>query len=443
MHPDGAKESTQDLPVERMPFVDRYVIPLSQHIGAPAEPTVAPGERVRRGQRIARAGGFISTNHHAPVTGTVVAIGKERYPSGELVDAIVIQIDRYDLQRVEESGFDWRGAGDREFVDYVQGGGLVGLGGAAFPSHVKLSLPEGRGAEHLVINGAECEPYLTCDHRTMIERPDDVLRGVDIAGTRLGVSAASVGIELNKPQAIAAMEAAVARRSARIERGEHDGAPFPVRVVPARVKYPQGAEKLLIKAMFDREVPAGSLPLDLGYVVNNVGTMVALTDRVDRGRPLIERVVTVSGPGVARPANLLVPLGTPIRAVLEACGGLRESVRQVVMGGPMMGVPIANLSAPVIKGTSGILAFEHDADRAADAGPCIKCGQCLQACPYMLNPSRLGRLARAGRALDMEDWRVLDCMECGACTWACPSDIPLTQLFRAAKQTIRRSREED
>jgi len=438
VHPAGHKGATEALAVERMPFVDRYVIPLSMHIGAPAQPTVAVGDRVSRGQRIARADGFISTDHHAPVAGTVVALGRERYPTGELVDALVIQIDRFDPQRVvgldAGAASDWRAADDAVFVDYVQRAGLVGLGGAAFPSHVKLSLPAGRSAERLVINGCECEPYLTCDHRTMVERPDAVIRGIDVAGARLGVAAATIGVELNKADAIEALAAAIGRR------GE---APFPVEVKPVRVKYPQGAEKLLLKALFGREVPAGSLPLELGYVVNNVGTMVALADLVDRGQPLIERVITVAGPGVTRPSNLRVPVGTPIRDVLAHCGGLTAATRRVVMGGPMMGAPVADLSAPVVKGTSGLLAFEDALGAGQDAGPCIKCGQCLEACPYMLNPSRMGRLARAGRPLALEDWRVLDCMECGACTWACPSNIPLTQLFRAAKKTIRRRRDEE
>ncbi|NOY26573.1 MAG: electron transport complex subunit RsxC, partial [Oligoflexia bacterium] len=414
VHPDGAKEHTQHLTIERMPFVERYVIPLAQHIGAPAVSVVQAGQHVKRGQLIARAGGFISTCHHAPVTGKVLAIDKERYPNGSLVDAIVIQADRFDPQQLaappaDDAGVDWRSATDKEFMAVVQGGGIVGLGGAAFPSHVKLAVPQGRVCKQLVINGCECEPYLTCDHRTMVEQPDLVLRGIDIAGTRLKAQGAVIGVELNKPDGITALNAAIARRQARIQAGTNDGISFPVVVRGVKVKYPQGAEKMLIKALFNREVAAGKLPLDLGYVVNNVATMVALAQLIDDAQPLIERVLTVSGDAVSRPANLLVPVGTSLRAVLEYCGGISSSTRSVVMGGPMMGMPVATLDAPVLKGTSGLLAFRHSRDPLAAAGPCIKCGQCLHACPYMLNPSRLGRMARAGKILQMEDWLVLDC----------------------------------
>ncbi len=444
IHPDGAKEATEHLPTERMPFVGRYVVPLSQHIGKPAVAVVAVGDAVKRGQLVARADGFVSTQHHAPVTGRVVSISKERHPGGALVDAIVIEADRFDPQILEPTAAeDWVALSPKEFVQRVQAGGIVGMGGAAFPSHVKLGLPEGARCEQLVINGCECEPYLTCDHRTMVERPDAVLRGIDIAGTRLQAGGVTIGVELNKPDGITALQGAIDRRQARIDAGEHQGTPFPVRVKGVQVKYPQGAEKMLIKALFGREVPAGKLPLELGYVVNNVATMVAVADLFDAGTPLVERVITVSGSAVKRPANLIVPLGTPIRAVLEHCGGLSAEVRQVVMGGPMMGLPVATLDAPVLKGTSGLLAFDVVRDRLAAAGPCIKCGQCVEACPYMLNPSRLGRLARVGKVAEMEDWLVLDCVECGSCTWVCPSNIPLVHLFRSAKATIRRKKSFD
>ena len=439
IHPPAAKEASEHLAIERMPFVERYVIPLAQHLGAPAIPVVHAGQAVRRGQLIAKPGGFISTSHHSPVTGRVASLSKERHPGGALVDAIVILADAYDPQAPDPlPATAWAELPDKAFVSRVQEGGIVGMGGAAFPSHVKLSVPEGKTATHLVINGCECEPYLTCDHRVMVERPDTVLRGIDIAAHRLKVQRATIGVENNKPDGIVALQAAIDRRAARISAGTHQGIPFPIAVRGVEVKYPQGAEKMLIKALFNQEVPAGSLPIELGYVVNNVATMLALAELMDEGRPLIERVITVSGPAVRRPANLIVPLGTPIRAVLEYCGGLSSEVQQVVMGGPMMGMPVAALDAPVLKGTSGLLAFNTVHDPLTEAGPCIKCGQCLEACPYMLNPSRLGRLARAGMVMEMEDWLVMDCVECGSCTWVCPSSIPLVHLFRSAKATIRR-----
>ncbi len=428
VHPDEHKEATEGLPIERMPFVSRFVLPLSQHIGAPCRPVVRPNQRVRRGQLVAEPGGFVSTALHSPVTGRVVGIGPRRHPNGQLVQAIEIEADPLDPQDMPDQSF-----GDPltmpvpELIDLVQRGGMVGLGGAAFPSHVKYKLPEGRSARWLVLNGCECEPFLTCDHRVMVEHPDRVLRGIQIVGRLLGVEEAVIGVELNKPDAIEALRHAIEDAGDLV---------VPTRVQGVKVKYPQGAEKMLIKALFDVEVPAGKLPLDVGMVVNNVGTMAAVADWFDHGRPLVERVITVSGPGVRRPANLLVPIGTPIRAVLEYCDALGPDVQEIVMGGPMMGQPVASLDAPVLKGTSGLLVFTESRDQAMRA--CIKCGRCLEACAYNLNPSRLGRLARAGRIEEMERYHLMDCMECGACTWACPSRIPLVQLFRSAKGNLRK-----
>ena len=429
IHPEEHKEATEHLPLERMPFVDRYVLPLSQHTGAPCKPMVRPGERVQRGQVIAAPGSFVSTTLHSPVTGRVAAIGPRHHPNGRLVEAIEIESDPFSTQRVaERPPLDWRALAADEFVGEVLKAGLVGMGGAAFPTQVKYKLPAGKRVRRLVVNGCECEPFLTADHRVMVERPEAVLRGIEILATRLDVEETTIGVELNKPDAIAALEAALAA-----------GPPpaIPVRVVPLAVKYPQGAEKMLIKAIYGIEVPAGGLPLDVEALVNNVGTMAALADWFDRGLPLIERIVTVAGPGVRRPANLLVPVGTPVRAVLEHCGGLLEETREVVMGGPMMGSPLASLDVPVLKGTSGLLAFTEVEARLPAEYTCIKCGRCVEACPQFLNPSRLGRLARAGRWDLLEQSYALDCVECGSCSFACPSGIPIVQLIRVAKAEIR------
>lgn len=431
IHPEAHKEATEHLAVERMPFVERYVLPLSQHTGAPARPVVRAGERVTRGQVVAEPGGFVSTTLHAPVTGRVAALAPRHHPNGRLVDAIEIEADPFALQGPPAGApIDWRALSGEEFVASVQRAGLVGMGGAAFPSHVKYRLPEGRRVAKLVVNGCECEPFLTADHRLMVERPEAVLRGAEILAARLGAEEVVIGVELNKPDALAALEAALA------ERGGSAGG-VPVRLVPLAVKYPQGAEKMLIEAIFGLEVPAGKLPLDLGMVVNNVGTMAALADWFDRGLPLIERLVTVAGPGVRRPANLLVPVGTPVRAVLDHCGGLDAEVREVVMGGPMMGSPLPSLDVPVLKGTSGLLAFTESATRLPVEYACIRCGRCVEACPQYLNPSRLARLSRAGRFEEIEGWNALDCVECGSCSFACPSGIPIVQLIRVAKSEIR------
>ncbi len=428
IHPAEHKEATEHLPVERMPFVERYVLPLSQHTGAPSKAVVAVGERVTRGQLLAAPGGFVSTALHAPATGTVAALGPRRHPNGKLVDCLEIAADPFSPQTLlPRPPLDPFPLSDAEFVAEVQKAGLVGLGGAAFPTHVKYKVPEGRTITRLVVNGCECEPYLTADHRLMVERPDAVLRGIAIAAHRLRVEETVIGVELNKPDAVAALEAAIADA----------GMGGAVRVAPLRVKYPQGAERMLIEAIYGIEVPSGGLPLNVGCVVNNVGTMAGLADWFDRGLPLIERVVTVAGPGVERPANLLVPVGTPVRAVLDHCGGLRHATREVVMGGPMMGQPLAGLDVPVLKGTSGLLAFTDAETRLPAEYTCIKCGRCVEACPQFLNPSRLGRLARAGRWEEMESRFVNDCVECGSCTFACPSGIPVVQLIRVAKGALR------
>ena len=341
IHPEEHKEQTAHLATERMPFVDRYVLPLSQHTGAPCRPVVRVGDRVVRGQVVAEPGSFVSTTLHSPVTGRVTALAPRHHPNGRLVDAIEIAADPFATQRVaERTPLDWRALSDDAFVQEVLRAGLVGMGGAAFPTHVKYKLPAGKRVRRLVANGCECEPFLTADHRVMVERPAEVLRGIEILGARLGVEEAVVGVEVNKPDAIGALGRELAAHPPAI----------PVRVVPLAVKYPQGAEKMLIKAIYGIEVPAGGLPLDVEALVNNVGTMAALADWFDRGVPLIERLVTVAGPGVSRPANLLVPVGTPVRAVLDHCGGLSDATREVVMG--VLGV-IYHLGSDVDIGSEG------------------------------------------------------------------------------------------
>jgi electron transport complex protein RnfC len=371
----------------------------------------------------------VSTSLHAPVTGRVADIGPRRHPFGPITAAIVIDADPFDPQRLPEATpVDPSTLDAAAFVAEVQRAGMVGLGGAAFPSHVKYAVKEGQPINRLVINGAECEPYLTCDHRMMVERPEAVLRGTQILADHLGVESVYIGVEENKPEAIAALESA------------REACPMAT-VRPLRVKYPQGAEKMLIQAILGLTVPAGKLPLHLGIVVNNVGTMASLADWFDRRQPLIERLVTVSGPGIRRPANLLVPLGTPVRDLIERCGGLLPETRMLVMGGPMMGQPLSSVDVPVLKGTSGILALTDEVSGLPPEYPCVRCARCLEACPAFLNPSRLARLARAGRAEEAAtDYHIVDCMECGACSYACPSGIPIVQLIRSAKAELRRKR---
>ncbi len=427
VHPEHLKAQTQDLPIQRVPFVERYVMPLNQHIGVPCTPVVEKNQRVQRGELIATAGGFVSTSLHSPVTGTISEVGEFRVFDGNFSPAIEIQADAYATQQLEpDSSIDWESMSVDEFIQAVQSAGIVGMGGAAFPAHVKFSVPDGSRIRHLLINGAECEPYLTNDHRLMLERPEALLRGAEIVRRKIGAEDIVIGVELNKPEAI------------EVLRG-HIKADDPVRVVALEVKYPQGAEKMLIKSVFNREVPAGQLPRDVEVNVSNVSTIVAIADYFTKGSPLIERIVTVSGPGVSYPANLIVPLGTPVREALRFCGGLKDETKEVIMGGPMMGKPIASLDAPVTKGCSGILAFTEGESSRRKEYPCIRCGRCLEACPYFLNPSRLARLAKARMFEEMEDYSIFDCVECGCCTFACPSAIPIVQLIRTGKDQLRNS----
>jgi electron transport complex protein RnfC len=429
---------TEDLPIQRVPFGKDYLMPLGQHIGVPAQAIVEAGEKVRRGQLIAKPGGFVSTGLHSPVTGTVREIGDFRGVDGRFAPAISIEADPFSIeadpfatQKVDaDSVPDWESMSLDEFIEAVQMAGIVGMGGAAFPAHVKLSVPDGVKIRHLLINGAECEPYLTTDHRLMLERPEALLEGAEIMRQKLGAEETVIGVEMNKPDAIETLR-------------KHIKPGAPVRIVPLKVKYPQGAEKMMIKSVFNVEVPAGQLPRDVEVNVNNVGTIVAIADYFLRGMPLIERVVTVAGPGVTYPANLIVPLGTPVRDVVKFCGGLKPGSREIIMGGPMMGRPIASLDVPILKGCSGVLVFTEEETARLKEYPCISCGRCLEACPYFLNPSRLARLSKARMYDEMKDYHVFDCVECGCCTFACPSHIPIVQLIRTGKDDLTHRKEPD
>ncbi len=431
VHPAHHKEQTEHLAIQRVPFGKDYIMPLGQHIGVPARAIVTAGERVQRGQLIAEPGGFVSTGLHSPVTGTVKEVGAFRGVDGRFAPAIAIEADPFATQQVPDgSALDWQSMSLEDFIKAVQMAGIVGMGGAAFPAHVKLSVPDGVRIRHLLINGAECEPYLTTDHRLMLERPEALLEGAEIMRQKLGAEETVIGIEANKPDAIETVRK-------HIRPGD------PVRVVPLKVKYPQGAEKMMIKSVFGVEVPAGQLPRDVEVNVNNVGTIVAIADYFMRGIPLIERIVTVAGPGVTYPANLVVPLGTPVRDVVKFCGGLKSGTREIIMGGPMMGRPIASLDVPILKGCSGILVFTEEQTARRKEYPCIRCGRCLEACPYFLNPSRLARLSKARMFDEMRTYNVFDCVECGCCTFACPSNIPIVQLIRTAKDDLAHRKEPD
>ncbi|MHC4408669.1 MAG: electron transport complex subunit RsxC [Planctomycetota bacterium] len=426
VHPPESKELTAALATRRMPFPDEIVLPLRQHAGKPARAIVAAGARVERGDKLAEADGFVSVPVHASASGTVTEVGPYAHPDGSFATAIRIAVEPFSAQvprprLVPEPD----GLTTDEIVRAVQEAGVVGLGGAAFPAHVKLTPPPDAKIETLIINGCECEPYLTTDHRTMVDYPARVFAGIRIMMRCLGVSRAMIGIEKNKPDAIEALRA--------IAPSDLD-----IAIVLLTVKYPQGAEKMLIKALVDREVPSGSLPLNVGVIVQNVASVATIAEVFETGLPLIERIITVTGRGVRNPANLIVPVGTRLRDLIDACGGLTEDAREIVNGGPMMGSAQANLDAPVLKGTTGIVVLTERDCRTQRSYPCIRCGRCLDACPVFLDPQVLGVLAGAARYEEMQDHHLMDCMLCGCCSYVCPSNIPLSQLFGVSKNALRK-----
>ncbi|KOR32180.1 electron transporter RnfC [Achromatium sp. WMS3] len=428
VHPPEHKDYTAALPTQRMPFMDQYILPLNQNLGAPPQPVVSVGDRVLRGQPIAEPKAFFSSTLHSPVTGWIRAIGKRRLAEGDFQEAIEIEADPYATQRLDpQPRPDWRKMSRDELANEVKRAGIVGLGGAALPAHVKYVLREGVKIKTIIANGAECEPYLTNDHRIMLERPQAVLQGLEILQTLLEAEQCLIGVELNKADAIAELQ-------------RHIKPDQSIKVVPLRVKYPQGDSKMLIKSLLGIEVPKGVRSADLGIIMNNVGTLAAIADWFEQGLPYIDRRITVSGPGVKQPANLLVPLGTPVREVLRLCGGLREDTKEVIVGGPMMGIPIASLDAPIIKISAGVLAFTDKEAARPQEYPCIRCGRCVEACPYFLNPSKLARLAKARLFEEMKNAGVGECVECGSCTYACPSGIPIVQLIRSARADISRKK---
>lgn len=428
VHPPDSKHLTEKVPLRRMPFPAEVVLPLRQSAGRPAKVLVARGDKVERGDKVAEADGFISVPVHASAAGRVTAVDFWAHPDGTQSTAVRIAVEPYSAQLPRPRMVPhWEGLSAAEVVKAVQEAGVVGLGGAAFPTHVKLTPPKDAKIEVLLVNGAECEPYLTTDHRIMVEQPERVHFGIRVMMKALGVPRAVIGVENNKPDAVAALRATAPKD-------------LDVQVVAFEVKYPQGAEKMLIKAVLDREVPSGKLPSSVGAVVQNVGSIASIAEVFETGLPLIERVVTVSGPGVKRPSNLVVPIGTKISDLLAFCGGLTPDAAAVISGGPMMGLAQASLDAPVVKGMSGVVVLTADQVRESDPKPCIKCGRCLDACPVFLNPSLLGNLARAERFEEMETSHLADCMLCGSCSYVCPSKIPLAQLFSLSKTALRKQK---
>ena len=428
VHPPENK-LTAGIPIEYLPVPPNVVIPLSQHIGTPAIPAVNKGDHVKVGQVIGTGKGFVSANIHSSVSGKVSKIDLATDSGGFKQNAVYIDVE----------GDEWLDTIDRsreikreislsreEIVKRCLESGIVGLGGATFPSHVKLTVPSGKKCEVLIINGVECEPYLTSDHRLMLEKGEEILVGVSILMKALNVSGAMIGIENNKPDAIA--------RMTELAAASFKG----ITVHPLKVKYPQGAEKQLIKALTGREVPSGKLPLDVGAVVHNVGTAFAVYEAVQKNKPLFERVVTVTGKKVSKPGNYMVRTGTPLIKLIEAAGGIPENTGKIINGGPMMGKAVSNTDVPVVKGMSGVILIPAEESVRKEIEPCIRCAKCVSACPLSLEPYLLMTLSEKSMFERAEKERITDCMECGSCSFTCPAGRPLLDYIRLGKSTVIR-----
>jgi len=425
VHPPESKHYTEDKPIERIPAPEVVYVLLSQHIGAPAKPIVKRGDVVKKGQKIAEAAGFVSANIHSPVSGKVKAIDRIPHFLGSHSQAIVIENDGEDTPAEElEPHPDWQSLSPEEIKNIVAEAGIVGMGGATFPTHVKLSPPKEKPIHTVILNGAECEPYLTADHRLMLENPDEIVEGALIIKHALGAERVIIGIENNKPDAIETM------RKAAEGKG--------IEVAELKTKYPQGAEKQLINALTGLEVPSGGLPFDVGCYVQNVGTAKAIYDAVVKGIPLIERVVTVSGLAVKEPKNLLAPIGTKLSELVDACGGTSGEVGKVIMGGPMMGLAQWTLDTTVTKGTSGLLLFPPEMASVGEETACISCASCVDVCPMRLLPTSIAHNAKYGRFEIAGKLGAMDCIECGSCVFVCPANINLLHYIRWAKLELRK-----
>ncbi|MCU0461977.1 MAG: electron transport complex subunit RsxC [Bacteroidales bacterium] len=427
VHPPENK-LTSNCPIQVLPIPQSVAIPVSQHIGSPANIIVNKGDSVKTGQVIAESKGFVSACIHSSVSGKVNKIDTVIDSTGYRQTAVFIDVEGDEwvdtIDRTDEIVTEIK-LSSEEIIKRCLQSGIVGMGGATFPSHVKLTVPAGKKCEVLIINGVECEPYLTSDHRLMLERGEEVLIGASILMKALNVNKAMIGIENNKRDAIGHMT-----KLATAFKG--------ITVHPLKVKYPQGAEKQLIKALINREVPSGRLPLDINTVVHNVGTAFAVYEAVQKNKPLFERVVTITGKTVSKPGNYFVRTGTPVSKLIEAAGGMPEDTGKIVSGGPMMGKALSSADVPVVKGTSGIILFPRSESERTESKPCIRCAKCVSACALNLEPYLLMTLSEKGLFERAEKERITDCMECGSCSFTCPAGRPLLDYIRLGKSTVIR-----
>lgn len=431
IHPEYNKQLSKDKPFKKAKRPEIVTIPLQQHIGAPCKPLVKKGDHVDLGQKIGDSDSFVSAPVHASVSGVIKEIKKVMTPVGKKADAIVIETDEEDLLA---EGIKPRGElaelDPADIKDIVREAGIVGMGGAMFPTHVKLAVPDGKEVEYIILNGAECEPYLTVDHRMMIERPSDIVFGLQALMKATGAKNGIIGIEENKPEAIEVMQQAVLS-----EEG--------LEVKVLATKYPQGGEKMLIKAILDREVPAGGLPLDVGVVVNNISTAVAVRDAIKEGMPLVERSVTVTGRGIKEPINLIYRIGTLVSELIAEAGGFVGKPGKVILGGPMTGFAQTVIDLPAVKGTSGVLVLPEDEVADFEPAPCIKCARCVDVCPQFLMPVNLANYTEHEMFEELDKYQILNCIECGSCSFICPAKRPLMQYIKMGKaEVIARKRKE-
>lgn len=424
IHPCYGKELSKDKAIEQMPAPGKVILSLQQHTGGPSKPLVEVGQEVKLGQKIADGSSFISATLHASVAGKVVEIAPRPHPAGGDVTAIVIENDGSD-EWAEGIGLkgDLESLTPEQIRGIVKEAGIVGLGGAAFPTHVKINPPPDKPIEYLVLNGCECEAYLTTDHRLMIERTEDIAFGAKALAKALGVKKVIIGVERNKPEAAVAFNEIAARDDL-------------FQVESLEVKYPQGAEKQLIYSLLGREVPSRGLPADVGVVVQNVATAAAVADAIIKGWPLIKRVITVSGSGVREPKNVEVRLGTPVKDIIEFAGGYEGTPGKVLMGGPMTGMAVYSTEVPVMKGTSGIIIMPREEAKQYDPLPCIRCGRCVDACPAYLMPITIANFTEKGMLQEADQYGAMDCIECGCCTYVCPAKRFLLHWIQLAKHQL-------
>ena len=425
MRLEECKELSVDRSIKRAPIPKKVIIPLSQHTGEPCAPIVRIGQRVKAGQLIAKSDKFISSMIHASISGKVAKIDKFPHPLLGEFDAIMIEgdgIDDFDSLIKERPGASQLTSD--ELRNIIKNAGIVGMGGAAFPTHVKLTPPKGKKIDTVILNGAECEPYLTCDHRVMLENAHEVAEGLKIISEIVGAKQSYIAIENNKIGAAFNIEKILRKINQNIK------------IVILKTKYPQGSEEQLIKVIANREIPPGGLPFDVGMLVHNIATAMAVYEAVYKGKPLYERVITVTGDCINEPGNLLVRIGTSIRDLAESAGGFSEEPAKILTGGPMMGISQSSLDVPVIKNTTGLVFLSKKAVREYREYSCIRCSRCVDVCPVRLIPADIFRLAKKARYMVLSEYNIDDCMECGACAYECPSKIPLVQWIKLGKAEL-------